>query len=330
MFLFIQIAIVLQMMLLLALIVACCIGMLKIKNPASALNLPFLMYIALGSAIYLQAPVLTELLIYLFIALICLPISIKIFHWMLTGPKTGQPTIPPSGNKGRFPIVLGIAYLIWLGLLIPLWQLPHVWDIKSGELSSSTPAVHDITGVSADTPLLQVEVTKEQPNIEFPMTYHEAYMAESPQIGTYRINDISRSFTHDMAGLQLPVTPLMLTPDMVHPQQGWNQPTVKDNILTITSPDNTRYRFAYFTLPQHTTVYYSGSIQDGILRIFRFNTDPHGSHYAISATKDSLENEYKIYTDRYLSDFLFRLSLMLCTLLGAASLCYRPLASPAP
>ena len=69
------------MMLLLALIVACCIGMLKIKNPASALNLPFLMFIALGSAIYLQAPELTEFLIYLFIALICLPISIKILVW---------------------------------------------------------------------------------------------------------------------------------------------------------------------------------------------------------------------------------------------------------
>lgn len=320
MFLIIQIAIVLLMMLLLALIVACCIGMLKIKNPASALNLPFLMFIALGSAIYLQAPELTEFLIYLFIALICLPISIKIFHWMLTGPKTGQPTIPPSGNKGRFPNVFGIAYLTWLGLLIPLWQLPHVWDIQSGELSSSTPSVHDITGVSANTPLLLVEVTKEQPNIEFPPTYSEAYMPEDSKIGAYRPAHIDSRFTGDMAGLRLPFAPLMLTPDMVHPQSGWSQPTVKDNILTITAPDKTRYNFAYFTLPQHTTIYYSGSIRDDRLHIFSINTDPHSFHFAIAATKESLENMYRIYTNRYLSDFLFRLSLLLFTLTGAAAL----------
>ena len=320
MFLIIQIAIVLLMMLLLALIVACCIGMLKIKNPASALNLPFLMFIALGSAIYLQAPELTEFLIYLFIALICLPISIKIFHWMLTGPKTGQPTIPPSGNKGRFPIVLGIAYLTWLGLLIPLWELPHVWDIQSGELSSTTPTVHDITGVSANTPLLLVEVTKEQPNIEFPPTYSEAYMPEDSKIGAYRPAHIDSRFTGDMAGLRLPFAPLMLTPDMAHPQSGWSQPTVKDNILTITAPDKTRYNFAYFTLPQHTTIYYSGCIRDDRLHIFSINTDPHSFHFAIAANKESLENMYRIYTNRYLSDFLFRLSLLLFTLTGAAAL----------
>ena len=239
---------------------------------------------------------------------------------MLTGPKTGQPTIPPSGNKGRFPIVLGIAYLTWLGLLIPLWELPHVWDIQSGELSSTTPTVHDITGVSANTPLLLVEVTKEQPNIEFPPTYSEAYMPEDCKIGAYRPAHIDSRFPGDMAGLRLPFAPLMLTPDMAHPQSGWSQPTVKDNILTITAPDKTRYNFAYFTLPQHTTIYYSGCIRDDRLHIFSINTDPHSFHFAIAANKESLENMYRIYTNRYLSDFLFRLSLLLFTLTGAAAL----------
>lgn len=315
------------MMLLLALVVACCIGIVKIKNPFSAFSLPFAVFIALGSVIYLRAPELTELFILLFIGVIIIPLCAKTFHCLLARPQTGQPSTPAQENRLRHPITLS---LIWLGLLIPLWELPHVWDIQSGALSSTTPAVHDITGVSADTPLLRVEVTKEQPNIEFPPTYRKAYMPEDIKIGAYRLAHIDSCFTGDMADLRLPFAPLMLTPDMVHPRSGWSQPTVKDNILTITAPDKTRYNFAYFTLPQQTSVYYSGCIRDDRLQIFSFNTDPHSSHFAIAANKESLENMYRIYTNRYLSDFLFRLTLMLCTLLGAASLCYRPLASPAP
>lgn len=305
------------MMLLLALVVACCIGIVKIKNPFSAFSLPFAVFIALGSVIYLRVPQLTDFFLLLFIGVIIIPVCAKTFHRLLAQPQTEQPATPAPKNRLSSPITLCV---IWLGLLIPLWQLPHVWDIQSGELSSSTPAVHDITGVSADTPLLQVEVTKEQPNIEFPPTYSEAYMPEDSKIGAYRPAHIDSRFTEDMAGLRLPFAPLMLTPDMVHPQSGWRQPTVKDNILTITAPDKTRYNFAYFTLPQHTTIYYSGSIRDDRLHIFSINTDPHSFHFAIAATKESLENMYRIYTNRYLSDFLFRLSLLLFTLTGAAAL----------
>lgn len=214
---------------------------------------------------------------------------------------------------------------IWVALLILVFPVPDKWEIKSGALSSSAPAVHPATGVCALTPLLCVKETESPVGKNFSHHGMAGFMPEDVKLdGCPLAHTDDRRFLHDLVYgcLENRCIPLVITPGMVSPRPGWSVLGLENNKLTLLAPDGSRFCYEFSSLPQNTVVFYSGEVQEGKLTIFEYETELYNTTFALEASREALENLYRIYRS---PDFhvLLRLCLLFIVFLGGLILCNR-------
>lgn len=200
---------------------------------------------------------------------------------------------------------------LWVALLVVVLCTPVHWPIHEGTLSSSTPAVHPATGVSADSPFLCVAVQESLVKNRYTSHYSEGYLAEDAQIDSLVLADRSAIFGRQMCyNVQNLLRPLLLSADSVHPQEGWSVELLEENVVKLRHEDGSTVSYTYSYLPQQTTVYYSGEKRGNVLEIDEYDTENYNFAYAIETRKGALETFYSFYRDGFYG-YLVRAALFL-------------------
>lgn len=213
-------------------------------------------------------------------------------------------------------LLSGIIGLVWVFLLIVVLITPVEWPIYEGKILSASHAVHPATGVSADTPLLCVEDEESLVKNNYTSLGTTGYLAEDVKIDSLHLANRDRFFTRDMChAFRELCEPVMVNPDSVQPQEGWDVQQIEGNKVTLRHADGSMVSYAYSCLPQYTTVYYSGVQRGNELQIDEYETEIYCSSFAIRAKKGALDASYSLYRDG-LEGKIFRVAFCFVSLLG--------------
>lgn len=218
-----------------------------------------------------------------------------------------------------------IIGIVWVFLLIVVLRTPMEWPVHEGKMHSSTQVVHLATGVSADTPLLCVEIEEKLAGKNYTSTATEGYMPDDVQIDSLLLADKSPGFCcHLCHSFQVQLLPLQLSADCLRPQEGWSVQEIEGNKVSLRHKDGSTVSYTYSCLPQRATVYYSGERSGNALEIDEYYTENHHYAYAIEDKKAALEASYSIYRDGF-EGFVARVAFCFLSCFGGTYLLF-PLA----
>lgn len=217
------------------------------------------------------------------------------------------------------PLIIGAVWILLLALVL---RHPMEWDIHEGRMHSAAPVSHEATGVTVTAPVLRVESIRSEGDGRRGWHGEDVYIAEDARIDSLRLMNDSAFFGKGLCHtMQNYLRPLPLSADKVHPQEGWSIQQVEGNTVSLIHEDGNTIRYTYSYLPQGTNLCYSGEKSADSLTIYDFEAERYCTAYAVSDSKEGLENTYAIYraADRF-SGLLARAALLLLTVFGGMAL----------